>query len=126
MTGISLHMQWLLTSQSHGNVFQREQMFFFVTNLTPRPYSTRSLPAQLASIFLLSSFRFTAHINSGYEPARCGFLLYARSSFTPSMCHGLHWHPIITRQRFLKIHFQLSFNCQLIVQNFILAKKIFG
>jgi hypothetical protein len=28
MTGISLHMQWLLTSQSHGSFSQREQLFF--------------------------------------------------------------------------------------------------
>jgi hypothetical protein len=26
MTGISLHMQWPLTSQSHGSVSQREQL----------------------------------------------------------------------------------------------------
>jgi hypothetical protein len=28
MTGISLHMQWPLTSQSHGIVSQREQLVF--------------------------------------------------------------------------------------------------
>jgi hypothetical protein len=28
MTHISSHMQWPLTSQWHGNVSQREQMFF--------------------------------------------------------------------------------------------------
>jgi hypothetical protein len=28
MTGISLHMQWPLTSQLHGSVSQREQLFF--------------------------------------------------------------------------------------------------
>jgi hypothetical protein len=28
MTGISLHMQWPLTSQSHGSVSQREQSVF--------------------------------------------------------------------------------------------------
>jgi hypothetical protein len=29
MTGISLHMQWPLTSQFHGSVSQREQLFVF-------------------------------------------------------------------------------------------------
>jgi hypothetical protein len=28
MTGISLHMQWPLTSQLHGSVSEREQLFF--------------------------------------------------------------------------------------------------
>jgi hypothetical protein len=46
MTGISLHIQWPLTSQLHGSISQREQLFFFVTDLTPSPYPTRSLPAQ--------------------------------------------------------------------------------
>jgi hypothetical protein len=41
-----LHMQWPLTSQLHGSVSQREQLYF-VTDQTPRPYPTRSLPAQL-------------------------------------------------------------------------------
>jgi hypothetical protein len=44
MTGISLHMQW---PQLHGSVSQREQMFFIIDQ-TPRPYPTRSLPAQFA------------------------------------------------------------------------------
>jgi hypothetical protein len=30
MTGISLHMQWPLTSQLHGSVSQREQLFFLL------------------------------------------------------------------------------------------------
>jgi hypothetical protein len=30
-------MQWPLTSQLHGSVSQREQLFFFVTDQTPRP-----------------------------------------------------------------------------------------
>jgi hypothetical protein len=48
MTGNSLHMQWPLTSQLHGSVSQREQLFcFFVTDQTPCPNLTRSLPAQL-------------------------------------------------------------------------------
>jgi hypothetical protein len=46
MTSISLHIQWPLTSQLHGSVSQREQLFFFVTDQTPLPYTTRSLPAQ--------------------------------------------------------------------------------
>jgi hypothetical protein len=37
MTGISLHMQWPLTSQSHGSDSQRDQLVFFVKDLTPRP-----------------------------------------------------------------------------------------
>jgi hypothetical protein len=32
MTGISLHMQWPLTSQLHGSVSQREQLFFSLRN----------------------------------------------------------------------------------------------
>jgi hypothetical protein len=36
MTGISLHMQWPLTSQSHGSFSQREQLFF-VMYQTPGP-----------------------------------------------------------------------------------------
>jgi hypothetical protein len=36
MTGISLHMQWPLTSQLHGSVSQREQLFFrYGSNSTP-------------------------------------------------------------------------------------------
>jgi hypothetical protein len=36
MTGISWHMQWPLTSQSHGSVSQREQLFFcYGSNSTP-------------------------------------------------------------------------------------------
>jgi hypothetical protein len=31
-------MQWPLTSQLHGSVSQREQLVFFVTDQTPRPY----------------------------------------------------------------------------------------
>jgi hypothetical protein len=46
MTGNSLHMQWPLTSQSHGSVSQRQQLFFGMDQ-TPCPYPTRSLPAQL-------------------------------------------------------------------------------
>jgi hypothetical protein len=30
MTGIPLHMQWPLTSQLHGSVSQREQLFFLL------------------------------------------------------------------------------------------------
>jgi hypothetical protein len=33
MTGISLHMQWPLTSQSHG----KENNWFFVTDQSPYP-----------------------------------------------------------------------------------------
>jgi hypothetical protein len=46
MTGISLHIQWPLTSQLQGSVSQREQLFF-VTEQTPRPFPSRSLSAQL-------------------------------------------------------------------------------
>jgi hypothetical protein len=36
MTGISLHMQWPLTSQSHGSFSQREQLVFcYSSNSTP-------------------------------------------------------------------------------------------
>jgi uncharacterized membrane protein len=36
MTGISLHMQWPLTSQSHGSFSLREQLFFcYGSNSTP-------------------------------------------------------------------------------------------
>jgi hypothetical protein len=49
MTGISLHMQWPLTSQLHGSVSQREQLFFFVTDQTPRPKQ----PASLIQFFML-------------------------------------------------------------------------
>jgi hypothetical protein len=37
MTGISLHMQWHLTSQRHGSNLITDQT-------PPRPYPTRSLP----------------------------------------------------------------------------------
>jgi hypothetical protein len=37
MTGISLYMQWPLTSQSHGSVFFREQLRIKITDQTPRP-----------------------------------------------------------------------------------------
>jgi homoserine kinase len=41
MTGISLHMQWPLTSQLHGSVSQREQLFFFCygSNSAPKTAS---------------------------------------------------------------------------------------
>jgi hypothetical protein len=35
-----------LTSQLHGSFSQREQLFFFVTDQSPHPYPTRSLPSQ--------------------------------------------------------------------------------
>jgi hypothetical protein len=36
MTGISLHIQWPLTSQLHRSVSQREQLFFcYGSNSTP-------------------------------------------------------------------------------------------
>jgi hypothetical protein len=36
MTGISLHMQWPLTAQSHGSASQREQFVFrYGSNSTP-------------------------------------------------------------------------------------------
>jgi hypothetical protein len=38
MTGSSLHVQWPLTSQLHGSVSQREQLFFcYGSNSTPFP-----------------------------------------------------------------------------------------
>jgi hypothetical protein len=37
MTSISLRMQWPLTSQYHGSFSQREILFFFVMDQTPRP-----------------------------------------------------------------------------------------
>jgi hypothetical protein len=43
MTGISLHMQWPLTSQLHGS-FLKEKNWFFITDQTPCPYPTRRLP----------------------------------------------------------------------------------
>jgi hypothetical protein len=36
MTGISLHMQWPLTSRPHGSVSQREKMVFGMDQ-TPHP-----------------------------------------------------------------------------------------
>jgi hypothetical protein len=36
MTGNSLHMQWTLTSQWHGSVSQREQLFFLL-RIKPMP-----------------------------------------------------------------------------------------
>jgi hypothetical protein len=43
MTGISLHMQWPLTSQSHGSVSQREQLDFLLrTKLQARHWSNIS------------------------------------------------------------------------------------
>jgi hypothetical protein len=42
MTGISLHMQWPLTSQLRGSVSQREQLFFYVMDQNPHPF--RCLP----------------------------------------------------------------------------------
>jgi hypothetical protein len=43
-------MQWPLTSQSLGNVSQREQLVFFATVQTPRPYPTSSLPTQFLTL----------------------------------------------------------------------------
>jgi hypothetical protein len=36
MTGISLHMQWPLTSQLHG-IALKENNWLFITDQTPRP-----------------------------------------------------------------------------------------
>jgi hypothetical protein len=44
MTGISLQMKWPQTSQSYGSFLKENN--FFVTDQTPWPYPTRSLPAQ--------------------------------------------------------------------------------
>jgi hypothetical protein len=42
MTGISLHMQWPLTSQLHGSVSQREQLFFcYGANSMPMFYNIK-------------------------------------------------------------------------------------
>jgi hypothetical protein len=50
MTGISLHMQWHLTSQLDGSVSQREQLIF-VMDQTPRPSKNFfSVSAKLAGI----------------------------------------------------------------------------
>jgi hypothetical protein len=48
MTGISLYMQWPLTSQSHGSVSQREQLVFH--------YGSNSMPLQVC--LQKSDFRF--------------------------------------------------------------------
>jgi hypothetical protein len=37
MTSISLHMQWPLTSQLHGSVSPRQQLFFFRYGSNSRP-----------------------------------------------------------------------------------------
>jgi hypothetical protein len=45
MTGNSLHMQWLLTSQLHGSVSQREQLVFrYGSNSTPMLTQLNNLP----------------------------------------------------------------------------------
>jgi hypothetical protein len=36
MTGISWHMQWPLTSQSHGSILKANN-YFFIRDQTPRP-----------------------------------------------------------------------------------------
>jgi hypothetical protein len=51
MTGSSLHMQWPLTSQLQGS-FLKENNCFFVTDQTPYPFPTRSLPAQFWSLYM--------------------------------------------------------------------------
>jgi hypothetical protein len=44
MTGISLHMQWPLTSQTHGNFSQREQLAFHCrSNSTPLSFITEEI-----------------------------------------------------------------------------------
>jgi hypothetical protein len=43
MIGISLHMKWPLTSQSHGS-FLKENNWIYVMDQTPRPHPTMSLP----------------------------------------------------------------------------------
>jgi hypothetical protein len=66
MTGISLHMQWPLTSQSHGSVSQREQLVFrYGSNSTAGisflfPPTFRvwlKLGARLTSTIKIKSFR---------------------------------------------------------------------
>jgi hypothetical protein len=56
MTGNSLHMQWPLTSQSHGSVSQREQ--FFIMDQTPHPPSQKhSIYAIKVRIIYVSKYR---------------------------------------------------------------------
>jgi hypothetical protein len=49
MTGISIHVQWPLTSQSNGN-FLKENKWFVIMDQTPCPYQTRSRPAQYIQV----------------------------------------------------------------------------
>jgi hypothetical protein len=51
MTGISLHMQWPLTSQSHGGVSQRKQLDFFVTEQNSTPIITQSFSVENLGYF---------------------------------------------------------------------------
>jgi hypothetical protein len=53
MTDNSLHMQWPLTSQSHGSVSQREQLVFhYGSNSTPR-----HIHVDLCKMALVSSWQ---------------------------------------------------------------------
>jgi hypothetical protein len=51
MAGISLHMQWPLTSQLHGS-FLKESTLFFVTDQTPRPGNL---------MFIFCTYWFSSH-----------------------------------------------------------------
>jgi hypothetical protein len=65
MTGTSLHMQWPLTSQSHGS-FLKENNWFLVMDQTPRP----------GQLLLLHFWE-----NSGRSRTiiRCNFLSYLQN-----------------------------------------------
>jgi hypothetical protein len=72
MTGISLHIQWPLTSQLHGSVSQREQLFFLLQiklHTHARLYSKMYLQK--------CEFQMQAFIKKCmYKNARCG-IVYA-------------------------------------------------
>jgi hypothetical protein len=66
MIGISLHMQWSLTSQSHGSILKEINCFFLLRiKQTPCPYPTRSLPAFL--VRTLFYFHFLDSIKNGHS-----------------------------------------------------------
>jgi hypothetical protein len=48
MTGISLHMQWPLTSQSHGSISQGEQLLFC--------YGSNSKPIEIEFLDVFACF----------------------------------------------------------------------
>jgi hypothetical protein len=110
MTGISLHMQWPLTSQSHGSFSQREQLAFcYRSNSTP--YRTIVYNVQLFENYIwpqlqyfcafkeLRNFLFLEHNEHIIIIIRFAVLLFLRETFCSILCPLPEMKSVLNRGR---------------------------